>query len=1225
MASLNAIRTLTTRAKLEGGPEMEAGLKRIASAQDAVTQTSVKQEKQTLSVDAAYQRLQRRYDQEFRAQQDLAKVQKTLDQARAQGLITQQRSSELMQAAIKVHNGSAQAATVHAKAIQAANDNLQMFASRLGPVGSLVASFGTTGLIAAGAVGALAAGFGLAAKAAIDMADKAGRLRDFSDTTGFTVKQLQALTIAGQDVGLSADEVAQGLERFSVAFEEIKTASGAAFTTLKQIDPVLAGQIARADGLTKAYDLYAQALAKADLTQRNLLARQVGGRGGIPQTRLAGAVNDAGGVDALANSVNKLGLITDEQAKHWDDLGDAITKNLGLAKTAITSTFTEQTLTGLKAMSESLRDIAFTVKGADWENNGFLNFMSRLVTFTATMLPGINVLVSGLKTIQSFGQTAAPLQVTTGSGGSIGPQLPPEHAERLQKAAAAAAFLRDETVRLANESRALMGVLGAAATPAEVLKDKFLQLDKAVAEDATMSDAAAKAKARLNAEFKSQQLQNNVAALGNAATAAEVYAAQVDKLRLQLDKGEISQSTFNRAVQQLSPTVQQLQNVVGDLGSALAQAFINGQDGADALHNSLKAVAATASSAAINNLIKGDFASAAVSATIAAGSFLASSLFGGKSQEQKDAEAKAAAEAEQRRLQAIADAADSQIRLIEFTQRASVASLRPGSLSAQLSAFDFQSQAQFQAESQKAFNQIPALIAAVTAERNALVTGVIQSNRDILNQGGLSDVAKRLEEIATAGAEMSQALAELGASTAEASNLVAAATARLKKSFEDDLIRGINDAQGKGFLNQFADLFKQVEQSRQDAARLGTSSSLVDRFFGVSAQKIVDDAGLIGDSFNELIATFPQLAGVVHESTKALQDAADAQQRIIDQQVAALNQAGRGIADYINSLLAGPQSTQSPSARLASAQSTYNATLALAQANNIDALNRVTSDFENLRTAAKDFFGTGAGYQQILAQGIAQLSALPAVAASTDPIVNALLGTTAAVQQTTAAVNTVKAAQDATAALVASQNALQTTANSIQNTANTFLNSMNSLLGAINAQTAFLSSSHGHLQVIRSNSKVIADNTSEQWALKSNDVFDHHDSLGGAGTAALGGWITGGTPGKDSVPMMLMPGEYVIRASEAQKFGSLLESINAGLGMPSMPSAPSAWSFASANDNNAVVSELRRLTSVVGSLLSRIAQLEEENVYATERNTAHRGEQAEADRRESRIAIRKAG
>ena len=52
---------------------------------------------------------------------------------------------------------------------------------------------------------------------------------------------------------------------------------------------------------------------------------------------------------------------------------------------------------------------------------------------------------------------------------------------------------------------------------------------------------------------------------------------------------------------------------------------------------------------------------------------------------------------------------------------------------------------------------------------------------------------------------------------------------------------------------------------------------------------------------------------------------------------------------------------------------------------------------------------------------------------------------------------------------------------------------------------------------------------------------------------ALGGWITGGTPGKDSVPLLGMPGEFVVNARSSRYNANLLERINATPGPVAAP------------------------------------------------------------------------
>jgi hypothetical protein len=101
----------------------------------------------------------------------------------------------------------------------------------------------------------------------------------------------------------------------------------------------------------------------------------------------------------------------------------------------------------------------------------------------------------------------------------------------------------------------------------------------------------------------------------------------------------------------------------------------------------------------------------------------------------------------------------------------------------------------------------------------------------------------------------------------------------------------------------------------------------------------------------------------------------------------------------------------SPQARLIAAQNAYNAQLALAQGGNLDASNSITKYAEDLRTAARDFYGSASGYQTILGQIQSQLLALPAVQQADDPVVVILRDTvTAAINATTSAVNTMRIA-----------------------------------------------------------------------------------------------------------------------------------------------------------------------------------------------------------------------
>jgi hypothetical protein len=197
----------------------------------------------------------------------------------------------------------------------------------------------------------------------------------------------------------------------------------------------------------------------------------------------------------------------------------------------------------------------------------------------------------------------------------------------------------------------------------------------------------------------------------------------------------------------------------------------------------------------------------------------------------------------------------------------------------------------------------------------------------------------------------------------------------------EDFGRAMNEVQGKGFLNDFADLFKQIA-AYQTA---GVGQAVLDEFTALSSQKIIDDAGLTGDAFNNLVQMFPQLTGVVHESTTAIQKQIDEQQALAK----ANDAAAKSILDFVNGLLAGSGSTESPQNRYTNAQSAYNTKLALAQGGDADAQASITQDADNLLKAGRDVFASSQQYQDLQQRVIAQLLALPVVATTTDPLLQA--------------------------------------------------------------------------------------------------------------------------------------------------------------------------------------------------------------------------------------------
>src|SRR5262245_43450116 len=329
MASLNLIRTLTIRAKTEGVDETAGKMENLASANDNVAVSSVNMSKATLSQEQALLRLLRVIDPTLKAEQNLAKAQKQLDDARNAGLISASQHNVLLKQAQDHFNGAAAAATKHSQAMALVNSEAQGLSGNLGLVGRVLVALGPAGLAAAAAFGAMALAAGAAATAALDLAEKAGKLRDLSDSLGLTTAQIQGLQHAASQVGVSDEQLTTGLEKFASVLGNLRDNNKGAIESFEKLGSGMAQQVASATTFREALDLVFNAMNKLDPAAKALVGGELFGRGGRTGFgRIADEAQKAGGsINDLVKALNPLDVLTRKEIEQFDDLGDAIKRN----------------------------------------------------------------------------------------------------------------------------------------------------------------------------------------------------------------------------------------------------------------------------------------------------------------------------------------------------------------------------------------------------------------------------------------------------------------------------------------------------------------------------------------------------------------------------------------------------------------------------------------------------------------------------------------------------------------------------------------------------------------------------------------------------------------------------------------------------------------------------------------------------------------------------------
>jgi hypothetical protein len=326
------------------------------------------------------------------------------------------------------------------------------------------------------------------------------------------------------------------------------------------------------------------------------------------------------------------------------------------------------------------------------------------------------------------------------------------------------------------------------------------------------------------------------------------------------------------------------------------------------------------------------------------------------------------------------------------------------------------------------------------------------------------------------------------------------------------------------------------------------------------------------------------------------------EKRRFDEAKAFLDQFARTIQAFISGLQTGAQSPLSPADRLAAAQSQFSTQLSLAQGGDRDALNAITGNASTLLDAAKAFYASSQGFQDIYNTVVGQLGALPTQVSAEQLIVDAIDNQT---QSLSDILNQLDTNGDG---MISRQEAANTWLATIFNeldvngdgqisrlelirfaTAGTETN-VASTTASVDVTNSILSTQQALLSAVSANTNAtvagIQNDITQAGTLgtytqkivfNTASIASHE---GAPAQFAVGGWVNGpGSGMSDSIRAMLSAGEFVVKADAAQSYGPMLEAMNAGRTLPAVPVA---------NDNSglfaALLGEVRTLTGRVGQL-----------------------------------------
>ncbi|MBR0855489.1 hypothetical protein [Bradyrhizobium liaoningense] len=355
------VREVTVRGSEQGMDQVARAYNQVADAADRTATVTEKTTKAQQSAEAAVEKLRLRYQDGYRQQQQYAEAQAVYQRAVDQGLVTQAAAAAALG---NIQNKLGQVTTAQKAAAPVAaayNAQISSLTGNLGLTGQVLQALGPAGIATAVGLGAVVAVLSLASEKSHELAAKAKELKEFSEATGLSTTQFQALRAEAGKFGIDSDTLATGLGRFTEGFNALRNGEGELLTQIRKINPALADQMQQVTDTASAFTLFGKAVASSDnIFQRNALLKAGLGRGASTYGAL---FDSAPNVAAITDAYKAAGKGIDENMiNKLRQLQIDIDKTRSAASGIFASAFGTSTLEAEKRYAETMVDIAKSFK-----------------------------------------------------------------------------------------------------------------------------------------------------------------------------------------------------------------------------------------------------------------------------------------------------------------------------------------------------------------------------------------------------------------------------------------------------------------------------------------------------------------------------------------------------------------------------------------------------------------------------------------------------------------------------------------------------------------------------------------------------------------------------------------------------------------------------------------------------------------------------------------------